>query len=60
MGNGKGSKPRPWRGLREGGHRAKIFFENLERGEKDGHFGAHQGGDKRSLTEEAWVVGGES
>ena len=51
MGNGKGRKPRPRRRLRAGGTRAKIFFGNLERGEKDGHFGAHERGDKRVLTE---------
>ena len=50
MGNGKGRKPRPWRWLREGTARAKIFLRNPERGEKDGHIGAHQGGDKRVLT----------
>jgi hypothetical protein len=33
------------------------FFWNPRRGEKDGHFDAHQGGDKRSLT--GGSVGGE-
>jgi hypothetical protein len=42
--------------LRAGRKGAKIFFGNLERGEKDGHFGAHQGGDKHAL---AWMVAGE-
>ncbi len=37
-------------GLRAGPDGAEIFFGNLERGEKDGHFGAHEGGDKRVLT----------
>jgi hypothetical protein len=29
---------------------AKISFGILKNGQKDGHFGAHQGGDKRVLT----------
>ena len=41
----------PRRGLRAWRERAKIFFGNLEEGEKDGHFGAHEGGGKRLLTE---------
>ena len=45
--------PRPWRGLREGENRAEIFFGNLERAPKDGHFGAHEGGGKRGLTGES-------
>ena len=36
--------------MRAGRNRAKIFFGNLERGKKDGHFGAHKRGDKRVLT----------
>ena len=43
-------KCRPRKRLRAGRNRAKIFFGNLERGQKDGHFGAHEGGDKRGLT----------
>ena len=50
MGNRQWQKYRPWKELRAGGERAKIFFGILERGEKDGHFGAHQSGDKRLLT----------
>jgi len=50
MGNGKGRKARPWRRLRAERKGAKIFLRNPGRAEKDGHFGAHQGGDKRVLT----------
>ena len=46
-------KCRPRKRLRAGRNRAKIFFGNLERGQKDGHFGAHKRGDK-------WVLTGKS
>jgi len=59
MGDRQRQKCRPWRRLRAGGTRAKIFFGNLERGKKDGHFGAHERGDKRVLTERSGSRGFE-
>jgi hypothetical protein len=49
-GMGNGGKTGRGRSCARGRNRAKIFYGNLENGQKDGHFGAHQSGDKRLLT----------